>query len=394
MNRNKLNETINNIMQNILCETDYNYHLTRDEIEGNGRPYVSDNRKTIVGRDTGHFGSGTYFASYMENGYNKMAQDDSRPNFIKIKDGIYRVDMDFYKNLYRVNSKEEGNLLYTTLRCLNAIYNNIIHNNYNNALLYQKIHNNISYLELEDISYKDLVGMIKRYISEDKIQSFSTYFMEQNGYNGVNVSGIPGFDNTTHGSVIYNLDNIEIRQANPKSNKKDISYFNDEKGGYSDNIGKSDYDDDNREFIRGEYVSNIGNMSLNMQSRYVKNALENNNFLDSNILNNLNDKVVRIYFKLLYNKKDFGTWYNTLNEVLKNHRDYIKYILEYNLLYYANIPSDNNYSVILELINNYWRYYDDDNKEEKEQFVNTIHNSINRKLTPKEEDMLQKFIEY
>ena len=57
-------------------------------------------------------------------------------------------------------------------------------------------------------------------------------------------------------------------------------------------------------------------------------------------------------------------------------------------------PSDNNYSVILELINNYWRFYDDDNKEEKEQFVNTIYNSINRKLTPKEEDMLQNFIEY
>lgn len=38
---------------------------------------------------------------------NKMAQDDSRPNFIKIKDGIYRVDMDFYKKLYRVNNKEE-----------------------------------------------------------------------------------------------------------------------------------------------------------------------------------------------------------------------------------------------------------------------------------------------
>ena len=33
-------------------------------------------------------------------------------------------------------------------------------------------------------------------------------------------------------------------------------------------------------------------------------------------------------------------------------------------------------------------------KKENEQFVNTIYNSINCKLTPKEEDMLQKFIEY
>lgn len=50
---------------------------------------------------------------------NKMAQDDSRPNFIKIKDGIYRVDTDFYKKLYRVNNKEEKE------QFVNTIYNSI-----------------------------------------------------------------------------------------------------------------------------------------------------------------------------------------------------------------------------------------------------------------------------
>ena len=44
-----------------------------------------------------------------------MAQDDSRPNFIKIKDGIYRVDMDFYKKLYRVNNKEEKQQFVNTI---------------------------------------------------------------------------------------------------------------------------------------------------------------------------------------------------------------------------------------------------------------------------------------
>lgn len=392
--RTTLNEVFRNIIYSVINEVNYNYHITNNEINGNGRPYVSDNKEAIRGRETGHFGSGTYFASYKDKNFNKYGENISEPNFIKIKNGIYRVDIDFYKNLYKVNSKQEGDLLYTTLRCLNAIYNNVSDGKYNNATLYQKVRNNISYLELKDISYKDLINMLKTYMSENKIQSFSTYFMEQNGYNGVNVSGIPGYDNTTHGSVIYNLDNNSIRKIRPKHNKKTMPfYMSDTKSSYNDTIGKSDMNDNNREYIRGEYISNIGDMNTNIQSRYVKNALENNNFLDSYILNDLNDKVVRIYFKLLYNKKDFGTWYNNLNEVLNNNRNYIIYILQYNLLYYANIPSDNNYSVILELINNYWRIYDDDNKEEKIQFVNSIYNSINRKLTQKEEDMLRKFIE-
>lgn len=392
--RTTLNEVFRNIIYSVINEVNYNYHITNNEINGNGRPYVSDNKEAIRGRETGHFGSGTYFASYKDKNFNKYGENISEPNFIKIKNGIYRVDIDFYKNLYKVNSKQEGDLLYTTLRCLNAIYNNVSDGKYNNATLYQKVRNNISYLELKDISYKDLINMLKTYMSENKIQSFSTYFMEQNGYNGVNVSGIPGYDNTTHGSVIYNLDNNSIRKIRPKHNKKTMPfYMSDTKSSYNDTIGKSDMNDNNREYIRGEYISNIGDMNTNIQSRYVKNALENNNFLDSYILNDLNDKVVRIYFKLLYNKKDFGTWYNNLNEVLNNNRNYIIYILQYNLLYYANIPSDNNYSVILELINNYWRIYDDDNKEEKIQFVNSIYNSINRKLTQKEEDMLREFIE-
>ena len=47
--------------------------------------------------------------------------------------------------------------------------------------------------------------------SKDKndVRSFSTVFMEYNGYNGVNVSGIYGLDNTLHGSVIYDLSKVK-----------------------------------------------------------------------------------------------------------------------------------------------------------------------------------------
>lgn len=390
-----LNEFLHNIIYNVINEANYNYHLTRNEINGNGKPYASDNKELMHGRETGHFGSGTYFASYQDKNFHKYGENISEPNFIKIKNGIYRVDMDFYKNLYKVESKQEGDLLYTTLRCLNAIYNNVSNGKYDNASLYQKVRNNISYLELEDISYKGLINMLKKYMSENNIQSFSTYFMEQNGYNGVNVSGIPEYDNTTHGSVIYNLDNNNIRQINPKHNKKTMPfYMSDTNSSYNDTVGKSDMDDNNREYIRGEYVSNIEKMDTNKQVRYIKNALYNNNFLDYNVLNRLNEQAIRIYFKLLYNKSDFGRWYVSLNDLLKHNSKYINDILEYNLLYYVNLPSDKDYSVILELTNNYWKFYDDDNQNEKKEFVDNIYNQLHRNLTPQEEKILHDFISY
>ena len=51
---------------------------------------------------------------------------------------------------------------------------------------------------------------IKKYNTGDipDSRSLSTRIMELNDYNGVNVSGIKELDNTTYGSVIYNLDNI------------------------------------------------------------------------------------------------------------------------------------------------------------------------------------------
>jgi len=39
-------------------------------------------------------------------------------------------------------------------------------------------------------------------------RSMSTRIMEYNGYNGVNTSGVPALDNTTYGSVIYDMQKI------------------------------------------------------------------------------------------------------------------------------------------------------------------------------------------
>ena len=123
---------------------DFNYHFSHGK-EHNGKPYGSDNKFQMVGRDTGHFGSGTYFSTYKfdDNAevkqYNKERIDE--PNFIKIKDNVYRVDLDFYKNLYKVPNERWGNVLYTTLQNVNALYNRVFNGDYNCSKQYQIIKN-------------------------------------------------------------------------------------------------------------------------------------------------------------------------------------------------------------------------------------------------------------
>ena len=83
----------------------------------------------MFGRDTGHFGSGTYFSTYKDSEDRQKYIDNSTnpdPHFIKVDDRVYRVNFDLYKNLYRVRSKKQGDVLYTLLKNVNSLYNHII----------------------------------------------------------------------------------------------------------------------------------------------------------------------------------------------------------------------------------------------------------------------------
>lgn len=112
-------------LRDILSESEWNYHFGKGH---NMEPYYSDNKYNMAGRDTGHFGSGTYFSTYNCPNFEKNVNDTtdkSNPKFIMIRDGLYRVDFDLYKNLYRVTSKYHGDLLFSMLKSLNNMYNKI-----------------------------------------------------------------------------------------------------------------------------------------------------------------------------------------------------------------------------------------------------------------------------
>ena len=79
---------INNNQYGMLKESEWNFHFGQNH---DMRPYVSDNKFHMGGRETGHFGSGTYFSTYRNmkdiDNYGELNRNQN-PNFIEIKDHV------------------------------------------------------------------------------------------------------------------------------------------------------------------------------------------------------------------------------------------------------------------------------------------------------------------
>ena len=124
-----------------------------------------------------------------------MDKKNPNPNFIEIANHLYRVDFDIYKNLIGLEIRDKVMCSFTMCSELNHMYNKIAYMGnfsrknaiYDNSENYQIIRRNAEVLGLECPSYYELTRMAQRH---DGKQSFSTLFMEWNGYNGVNVSGV------------------------------------------------------------------------------------------------------------------------------------------------------------------------------------------------------------
>ena len=216
------------LYEQVLREVDYSYHYGDIENVDDIKPYRSDSLVMMRGRQTGHFGSGMYFSTYNYcNAMNNKKYMDKKQKsaLTKVNDNVYRVDMDMYKNLYRVKSENEGNILYYTLNIVNVFnekFTNLVNKGKNVSeafnRLYRsklKIENNFKYLNLTlpaDDEFLKLLIKNAKLMSQNKTgPSLSTQIMEFNGYNGVNVQNISGYDNRLHGSVIYDMSKIDVQ---------------------------------------------------------------------------------------------------------------------------------------------------------------------------------------
>ena len=212
---------INKVLKSLINEDDYSIH--KGDLSKANKPYGggTDKLYCMQGRGTGHFGSGTYLSTYKSEDkelYNKILVDKIyRSNLTKVDDGIYVIDLDWY-NLYKPYNNTNANYLFQTLKLINQFFYSICQLGYNKSTYeglddYSKrtlkiIINNLEKLNLKLPPLKYFINIVKNLCNSDKKDyspSLSTIIMEFNGYNGVNVNNIDGWDNTTHGSVIYDL---------------------------------------------------------------------------------------------------------------------------------------------------------------------------------------------
>lgn len=396
------------MQNNTINENEWNFHYGKDH---DGKPYRSDNKFHMGGRDTGHFGSGTYFSTYSSDSYDTRGYSDKRwqwigdenhdPHFIQIDNHVYRVDFDLYKNLYRVRSKRQGDVLFSMLKRVNAFYNKIAYMgdfrpqyaDYNNALNYQIISNNAKALNLKCPSYYDMTRMAQQHTG---LQSFSTVFMEYNGYNGVNVSGIAYYDNTTHGSVIYDLSKIDTTMEEVKPNSLDApNRFNQ---GQNTAIV---YKNDDLEMLAGtgqseyKWVEQLNDLPTNRAMRILKNSIQDRNVISGIYLNKLNDTLLSRYLRLLYvvNPIDGGEhiFYGYSND----GEYYIEAIIKTRSFFWVNYSSNEyrRYGTGFTMIAQEMFYslpYGKDRYKGRIKIMDELKQYLKRELTDYEKD----FIEY
>ena len=396
---------INPKQYSIIKESEWNFHFGKNH---NLKPHYSDNKRQMGGRETGHFGSGTYFSTYRDmkdiDEYGVLNKNQN-PNFIEVHDHVYRVDFDLYKNLYRVRSKKQGDILYTMMRNLNNMYNKIAYQgyynpksaNYDNAENYQIIKRNAEALGLKCPSYFDLTRMAQRH---EGMQSFSTVFMEWNGYNGVNVSGVDYYDNTKHGSVIYDLSKTNTEMEEVQPNNLYTSYKD---SSYDDTIVSNGYGDVIFDSLRGEYIgwyNKLNEMPLVKAMRVLKNYTDGGKVLDFYVVKNLNPELIKRYLRLIFVKNPNGYWDDpVLDKFVRGDesKHFAKLIDEYGAYYWVNyVPRGKSYDTVLtNLLNNFawnigWDVDEAEERKKKEEYLEKLMSYMQRDLTESEKEYIKE----
>lgn len=363
-----------------FLESQYNFHkgYERDIDMENIQPHYSDNIFRMQGRGTGHFGSGMYFSTYKNEDLNDT--NINNPKLTQINGGLYRVDFDIYKNLYRVHNERQGDFLFKTLKKLNSIFEQYrSYKKYDGKLPpdlskhYMIIKHNLDILGLDVPDYKKFIDLLQSaYVDienghEDakSSASFSTRIMEWNGWNGVNVSGVTAYDNTLHGSVIYDMSKLE--DTPKKINLKSLLFKN------LKNDVITEYEDIKSIILADETLSKGDIIKLNNlpESESIQLIKRYNKWISPYYINVLSPKLLSAYLKSLPNKLK--------NDLIKidSIKD-VEFLMNNNLskLIYDDIKVDCE-SLLEYCLKNYWVF----NTTE----LKSIIDGINRELTEDEQ---------
>ena len=232
-------------------EEDYLYHKGHDINMENPTPHYSEGRWQKwegAGHETGSFGSGMYFTSQYPhdsrfndqdksdifNAKYDITKDDEK--FIKIGEYLYRVNTDFFKNLYKLKSENEGKILEDLMESINSFVRTLNYPNEKSTKLRQRywlrIVREAKMLGLSmPWDYRGFCEFGLQYCKDTSIrQTPATIFMEKNGFNGVDASRAGRYDSYWQGSVIYDLSKVE-KDMTPALGPRDefklgMSYYN------------------------------------------------------------------------------------------------------------------------------------------------------------------------
>lgn len=225
-----------------------NYHYSNngdvDLDVTNIKPEYSDNLFRMKGRDTGHFGSGVYFSTYDNSGREEInvANDkfSGSEGLRRVSSNLVTIDLDEVPNMFRVRTDSLAETLYETLSEINNFfYRNALGEEYNfrNSDLintYRLVRTNFRKMGVSFMSLKEFMVIVSetandfRLGSENakRIGSLSTRIMTELGYSGVDVSGLFKWDNTRHGSVVYDLGGIKKLIKKPTQNNPNVDVKN------------------------------------------------------------------------------------------------------------------------------------------------------------------------
>lgn len=170
-------------------------------------------------RGTGHFGTGTYFVG-----------DEGKLNGYNYKDRPHhKIDFSPY-NLVKIRSFDLGIQFHDALKYINndAFKDYVYKGDVDHEKLKKKcqviavmlfdIDDFSDLFKKRDIVYNKALELIKEYadyfnenggtihgLAKSDRRTISTELISSFGYDGVDCRGVEGLDNTTFGSVIYNL---------------------------------------------------------------------------------------------------------------------------------------------------------------------------------------------
>lgn len=150
-------------------------------------------------RSTGHFGTGTYFFGKRGNEENPIYKRDNRP--------LHKVNFNEY-HLFKPKNDNDAFILHRGLRAVNY-FTSLDKDDYENMRIMMITYGikgdeiNRAYDKVRTTYYSD---KYQKASYNSNLDSMSTVFMKELGYNGIDVRELDRYDNSSYGSVIYDLD--------------------------------------------------------------------------------------------------------------------------------------------------------------------------------------------